>query len=127
MFEAHSDMTIRRLGDVDHEALVRLAQRDSAEVPAGSVLAAVAPGGALLAAVSLETRELIADPFLPTKHAVAMLRSRAASLTGESVSRPRGGHRRFQRRRRRPAEPGATLAGSPPGAGGRLLYLRQQH
>lgn len=116
MFESHPDMTIRRLGQNDREALLDLAGRDSSNVPTGTVIAAVAPGGALLAAISVETRELVADPFLPSEHAVALLRVRTRQLRGES--RHEGRIRRFRRTRSRGA-----LPASPPGAGGRLLNL----
>jgi hypothetical protein len=115
MFESHPDITIKRLGRDDREALAYLAGRDSSNVPAGTVIAAVAPGGALLAAISVETRELVADPFLPTEHAVAILRVRARQLRGDGHE---GRSRRFRRTRSRGA-----LPASPPGAGGRLLTL----
>ena len=115
MFESHPDMTIKRLGPADREALAGLAGRDSSNVPPGAVIAAVTPGGALLAAISLETRELVADPFLPTDHAVAILRVRARQLRGVEHE---GRRRRFRRRSSRGA-----LPASPPGAGGRLLTL----
>ena len=115
MFESHPDITIKRLG-TDREALAELAGRDSSNVPAGTVLGAVAPGGALLAAISIETRELVADPFLPSEHAVALLRVRARQLRGEAEHD--GRTRRLRRRRSRGA-----LPASPPGAGGRLLTL----
>ena len=116
MFESHPDMTIKRLGKADREALTELAGRDSSNVPSGTVIAAVAPGGALLAATSIETRELVADPFLPSEHAVALLRVRARQLRGESEHE--GRIRRHRRNRSRGA-----LPASPPGAGGRLLTL----
>lgn len=116
MFESHPDMTIRRLGPDDREALADLAGRDSSNVPAGTVIAAVAPGGALLAAISLESRDHVADPFLPSQHAVGLLRVRARQLDGDVAHE--GRRRRFRRRRARGA-----LPASPPGAGGRLLTL----
>ena len=70
----------------------------------------------LLAAISVETRELVADPFLPSEHAVALLRVRARQLRDESTHE--GRIRRFRRNRSRGA-----LPASPPGAGGRLLSL----
>jgi len=114
MFESHPDITIRRLGREDEDALLHLAGRDSSNVPAGTVIAAVAPGGALLAAISVETRELVADPFLPTAHATGLLRVRARQLRGERHATKR---QRFGRRSR------GALPASPPGAGGRLLTL----
>ena len=61
----------------DQRALVRLAELDSARVPAGRLLVAES-GGTLRAALSLDTGEVIADPFEPTAHLVAMLRAHAA-------------------------------------------------
>jgi hypothetical protein len=116
MFESHPDMTIRRLGPQDREALTELAGRDSSNVPGGTVIAAVAPGGALLAAISIETRETVADPFLPSAHAVGLLSFRARQLGGDAHHEGRS--RRFRRNRSRGA-----LPASPPGAGGRLLTL----
>jgi hypothetical protein len=116
MFESHPEITIRRLTSKDREALAELAGRDSSNVPSGTVIAAVAPGGAMLAAISVETRELVADPFLPSEHAVALLRVRARQFHGDEAREPRV--RRFRRTRSRGA-----LPASPPGAGGRLLSL----
>lgn len=82
--KSHTDLIIRRLGPDDVEALERLAQRDSATVPVGTVYAAVAPGGSFLAAISLESRALIADPFRPTAQAAKLLRVWARQLRGES-------------------------------------------
>jgi hypothetical protein len=116
MFESHPQITIRRLNHGDRDALAGLAGRDSSNVPTGTVIAAVAPGGAMLAAISVETRELVADPFLPSEHAVALLRVRARQLGGDVPHEGRS--RRFRRNRSRGA-----LPSSPPGAGGRLLSL----
>lgn len=69
-----SALTIRRLDGPDAAALERLAQRDSAETPAGTVYAAVGADGSLLAAISLETGELVADPFAHTASAANLLR-----------------------------------------------------
>jgi hypothetical protein len=74
MTHANGDLTIRRLGATDAAKLDRLAQRDSAEVPGGTVYAAVAADGSLLAALSLETGALVADPFRPTAQAASLLR-----------------------------------------------------
>jgi hypothetical protein len=109
MFESHPDMTIRRLGPEDREALIQLAGRDSSNVPGGTVIAAVAPGGAILAAVSIETREAVADPFLPSAHAVGLLRFRARQLGGDAEHHE-GRSRRFGRNRSRGASPSGTKA-----------------
>jgi hypothetical protein len=74
-----SDLTLRICGDVDYPALQRLAERDSAVVPGGRLLAAESEGR-LLAAISLESGAVIADPFQRTADAVELLRSRAGQL-----------------------------------------------
>jgi hypothetical protein len=74
-----SDLTLRICGEADQPALQALAERDSSVVPAGRLLAAEA-GGRLLAAISLDTRAVIADPFLRTGDAVDLLRRRAMQL-----------------------------------------------
>jgi hypothetical protein len=74
-----SDLTLRICGEADYPALQRLAERDSAVVPGGTLLAAES-SGRLLAAISLDTRGVIADPFLRTSDAVELLRRRAMQL-----------------------------------------------
>jgi hypothetical protein len=106
-------VTIRRLDDGDREALERLAQIDSAEPPSGRLLGAEVEG-VLLAAISLDTGELVADPFSRTGELQAMLELRASQLRRRT---------RFRRLALRTRRPQAALAGSPPGAGGRLLTL----
>jgi hypothetical protein len=70
---------------VDDAALERLAQLDSARVPAGRLLVAES-AGELRAAISLETGHAIANPFVPSAHIVDALRAHAA---GENGSAPR--------------------------------------
>jgi hypothetical protein len=87
------ELTLRICGDGDESALLRLAERDSSVVPAGRVLAAETCGR-LVAAISLETRTVIADPFLATADAVELLRRRAAQIrrahgSAGPTSRPR--------------------------------------
>jgi hypothetical protein len=80
-------ITLRVANAYDHAALSRLAALDSAdEVPTGSVLLAEV-GGELRAALSLEDRTTIADPFSPTAEIVDLLRARARQLI---VPRGRG-------------------------------------
>lgn len=111
-------IVVRMLGDADREDLARIAGRDSALVPESSALLGAEVDGRLLAALSLDDGAVVADPFRPSSAAVELLRLRARQL---------GGHvpkaRRWPRvlRGRHPAR--ASLAGSPPGAGGRLLEL----
>jgi hypothetical protein len=74
-----SELTLRICSEADAPALRRLAERDCARVPAGRVLAAE-DGTGLIAAISLDSRELIADPFLPTADSAELLRRRAAQI-----------------------------------------------
>ena len=60
----------------DRPAMARLAQLDSARVPTGRLLVAES-GGALRAALSIDTGGVIADPFVPSAHLVAALRAHA--------------------------------------------------
>ncbi|MGH2953262.1 MAG: hypothetical protein ACRDK9_04460 [Solirubrobacterales bacterium] len=106
-------VTLRRLNSSDREALERIAERDSSKPLSGRLLGAEVEG-VLLAAISLDSGGLIADPFSRTDELRAMLELRAAQLR----RRPR--FRRFAIRDRHPR---AALAASPPGAGGRLLTL----
>jgi hypothetical protein len=84
------EVTIRRLGEADADALERVAGRDSASRPAGEVLGAEV-GGRLIAAISITTGEVVADPFSRTDAARSLLELRAAQL---SESRARNGHGR---------------------------------
>jgi len=106
-------ITIRRLGASDVAAVERLIQLDSGERPVAPLLGAEVEGR-LLVATSIATGKSVADPFSRTDELSALVGVRIAQLRGE----PRG--KRF--RRGRPRSRGA-LAGSPPGAGGKLLTL----
>ena len=68
---------IRAARGSDGIELERIAQLDSASVPAGELLVAEADGR-LVAAIASSTGESIADPFLPTADVVALLELRAA-------------------------------------------------
>ena len=68
---------IRAARGSDGAELERLAQLDSAAIPAGALLVAEADGR-LVAAIASSTGEAIADPFLPTADVVALLELRAA-------------------------------------------------
>jgi hypothetical protein len=74
-----TDLTLRIGTEADFLALQSLAERDSAVVPGGTLLVAES-SGRLLAAISLETRGVIADPFQRTSDAVELLRRRAMQL-----------------------------------------------
>ena len=74
--------------------------------------------GEILAATSLATGKTIADPFSRTAELRSLLELRAGQLRRRvRRQRFRGGTVVSRRRAR------AALAGSPPGAGGRLLEL----
>jgi hypothetical protein len=104
--EAHlaevEDVSVRRLDHrpSDRAALEYLADLDSSEPLTGEVLGAELDG-ALVAAVSLTTGDVIADPFTRTGHIRSLLELRAEQLRGQ--------HHRFGRRRgshvRRAARP----------------------
>jgi hypothetical protein len=83
--EAAPDIAIRRLDPTgsDRHELELLAGRDSAPAPSGDVIAAER-NGQLLAAMSLTTGEMVADPFLPTAAARTALIGRAGLLRRSS-------------------------------------------
>jgi hypothetical protein len=72
-------IALRLATPADAATIGRLAQLDSAHVPAGDVLLAEVDGTAR-AAVSLTTGAAIADPFAATSDLVALLRARAVAL-----------------------------------------------
>jgi hypothetical protein len=82
---ASPSVLIRAARGSDGADLERIAQLDSAHVPAGSLLVAEADGR-IVAAIATATGEAIADPFLPTADMLALLRLRAGG------ARPRGRH-----------------------------------
>jgi hypothetical protein len=107
--ELNPTITIRRFDatDADRAALARLAELDSTYRLDGPVLGAEVEGR-LLAAISIESGTVIADPFRRTSELRAMLKLRVAQL-----SRRHGGRRRsrfFGGHRSRPA-----VGGSPAG------------
>ena len=67
---------IRAAQDGDGPALWRLAHRDSRTGPCGQLLLALVDDE-IVAAVSKETGEAIAEPFRPTSHLVMVLRDLA--------------------------------------------------
>jgi hypothetical protein len=72
-------ITIRTATDADDEALRRLAILDTRRPLAGRILVAE-EDGAVTAALSLDERRTIADPFEPSAAAVELLRARARAL-----------------------------------------------
>lgn len=81
----NQDVTIRMVRAEEHPVLERLAERDSAAAPIGSVLGAFS-GGELVAAASVDAGQVVADPFRPTANVRELLVERAAQLRGT------GGH-----------------------------------
>jgi hypothetical protein len=73
------DLTLRICTEADGPALQALAERDTSVVPAGRLLAAESCGR-LIAAISIESGAVIADPFVPTGDVVDLLRRRSRQL-----------------------------------------------
>jgi hypothetical protein len=78
--------TIRAAGPTDAAALARLAALDSKPVPRGRVLVAEV-GGELWAAVALDGRAAVADPFRPSGELALLLAQRARQLEGAAGTR----------------------------------------
>ena len=72
-------LVIRLAVAADETPLRRLAHMDSARPLSGQALLAE-QGGSVIAALSLDDGAAIADPFVPSADAVALLRTRAAQL-----------------------------------------------
>lgn len=89
--ETSGEFTVRRLDPIvaDHEAVVRLAELDSAEPLEGEVLGAEVDGS-LVAAISLDTHRVIADPFTHTAEIRSLLELRTAQVRTEQAPRPLG-------------------------------------
>jgi hypothetical protein len=98
-----SDLTLRICNEGDYPALRRVADRDSKVVPGGRLLAAEA-NGEILAAISIGSGAVIADPFRRSGDAVELLRRRAAQL--RRAHGP-GGPRRLTRLQRGTGDPAA--------------------
>jgi hypothetical protein len=72
----HAEITIRRAYADDEVALLRLAELDSAELPAGPLLIAELDGN-IKVALSLRDGTSIADPFTRTVEVLELLRVHA--------------------------------------------------
>ena len=92
---------IRTARPDDFFELWRLAALDSADVPDEPMVLAESEAG-IVAALSLETGDAIADPFRRTYEALELLRLRASQLPRHE-ERPRGGLMRRLRGRAAPA------------------------
>jgi hypothetical protein len=123
LHQSHQGIGIRVLGEDDRDELGRLAEIDSASALHGSRNLGAEVDGKLIAAVSLDDGRLVADPFRLSGEAVELLRLRARQLGGMTEARRRGRLSRVLNGLRR-GHAYAGLAGSPPGAGGRLLNLK---
>ncbi len=77
-------VTIRLAGREDRGALDRLAQLDSASAPPSAEMVVGELDGELVAAVSLAGDYSIADPFRRTIEVIALLKTRARQLRGET-------------------------------------------
>jgi hypothetical protein len=114
-------IALRVLAAGDRAEVERLADLDSALPLAGDLLIGAEAEGRLIAAISVRDGAVVADPFVPSAAAVELLRLRARQFGAPAPQQP-------TRLRRLASALGAGharagLAGSPPGAGGRLLEL----
>jgi hypothetical protein len=85
-------ITIRHARAQDADAIARLAQRDTADVPEGDLLVAT-------------VGETIADPFHPTSELVRLLTARSAQLRPATGDRRSGWRSILGRRRARAISP----------------------
>ena len=82
MTTTRNALTIRPATATDAAQLVDLARLDSARPLDGDVLVAET-AGRTVAAVALDSGRAVADPFVPSSEAVAMLRMRAGQLRAD--------------------------------------------
>jgi hypothetical protein len=99
---ARESILIRPFAEADAQTVRVVAQRDSSAVPAGSLLVGEVDGE-VRAVLSLDTGDVVADPFAPSAALVDLLRTRAAQLHRERRIPPVDSP--FGRLRRRPAIP----------------------
>lgn len=97
--DPHAPFELRPATALDREALEGVAGRDSSVVPDGPLVLAEA-AGVVIAAIGLENRRVIADPFWPTARAVDALQAAAAehspwprrtARVRAALARPRSG------------------------------------
>jgi hypothetical protein len=79
-----TQVVIRSAAQDDEPALARLAGRDSKSVPEGKLLVAEA-GGEIRAALPIEGREAIADPFIASAELVRLLEVRRSQMRGRRL------------------------------------------
>lgn len=90
--EPSARITIRPASEDDRAALERLAQLDSAWPPPPAPALVAEIDGEPAAAISLHDGTVVADPFRPTAHLVALLEVHAAAE--RAPARARGRFRR---------------------------------
>jgi hypothetical protein len=88
-------LTIRPARPEDAQALRDLAQLDSRRLPAGELLVGEVDGRPL-AAIDVVTREVVADPFVPTRELVALLAARADALRATRLGRTQRARARLE-------------------------------
>jgi hypothetical protein len=81
-------VALRPARAADDDIVRELAELDDAAELEGPVLLAVV-GARAVAAIALDDGRVVADPFVPTAHAVALLRLRAGHLSAGSARRRR--------------------------------------
>jgi hypothetical protein len=86
--DPYPSVTVRLSRPDDHDAIRRLAELEGRRLPPEPALVAEACGR-VLAARSLSTRELVADPWRPTEELVELLDLRSLHLRGELERRSR--------------------------------------
>lgn len=84
----NSTLVLRNAGPDDADLVRRLADLDDAPTLEGDVLLALVDGEPV-AALSLSDGRSVADPFVPTADAVAMLRLRASHLSSRQKTKRR--------------------------------------
>lgn len=92
------NVVLRLAGPGDERELERLAQLDSASVPAGPVWIAILDGTAMAAYSAIERRS-IADPWHPTAHLVELLEAHVLGARGAVNGSASHGWRRHLTRR----------------------------
>jgi hypothetical protein len=108
----NSNITIRRLAPADDLTVAMLADLDAADAPDGPLLGAEVEGK-LLAAISLRTGEVVADPFSRTAELTDLLELRVAQM--RKRERPLRG-RLLRRRSASAPAPAGQLVGLHPHA-----------
>jgi hypothetical protein len=74
---SNASLTIRPAGPADDQLIARLSELDSQRAPTGEILIAFRDDEPV-AAISIETGQVVADPFRPTTSIVELLRTSAA-------------------------------------------------